>query len=306
MEDFIANFDDGSSEAWLPFSGQWEVIDNTYQQTELGTFDLGTSSPFSSDNYQMQARFRFLEGEMGAGFYYNMTNRDSKVGSQMFNFTQQGAAIQWGHFNGNGEFVFEGVANTKDVSDGEWHTLKLTVDNGRSSIILDDEIIVQDIALTYSSGYAGLLVSQSRVAFDDIELVLANQQNISLGESIELNQTYTFDDGNLEDWLAVSGEWALVDGVYEQQQQNEYDRISTLNVKMVGDYRFGTQMLYKEGDMSGGLIFNMLERDSKAQSQMVSFTANGTFLQWGSFDAGGIFNYQGGVSHCICSRWRMA
>ena len=48
--------------------------------------------------------------------------------------------------------------------------------------------------------------------------------------------------------------------------------------------------------MGGGLMFNMQQRDDKALSHMISFTGRGTFLQWGSFDASGVFVYQAGAN----------
>ena len=295
VEPFSDDFSSGNLDAWSQVGGNWEIINGELNQLEVGAFDMGLISPFSNSSYSLEARFRYVAGDMGAGFYYNVTNRDNKAGSQMLNFTQQGTAIQWGHFDDNGGFIFEGITDVQDVTDGEWHTLQVSVNNGRASIVLDDELLVQDIELTYTSGYAGLIVSQSHVIFDDVQITPTNQTSLALGDVFDLDQVYTFDDGNVDAWLPVTGEWQVNEGSYEQRQQNEYDRFSSLNLQMVGPYRLGTQLRYVEGEMGGGLIFNMQQRGSKAQSQMVSFTANGTFLQWGSFDIGGIFNYQGGM-----------
>lgn len=294
-EPFNDDFSSGSLENWVTFGGNWEIVEGELQQLVTDAFDMGAISPFSHNSYDLEARFRYADGDMGAGFFFNATNRDNKLGSQMVNFTQQGNALQWGHFGENGDFVFEGITNVQNVADGNWHTLHLTVANGRASIILDEELLVQDIELTYTSGYVGLMVSQSHVLFDDVQMIPNTESSLALGDILDLDKTYTFDDGSVADWLPITGDWQLGEGTYEQLQQNEYDRFSTLNVQMVGPYRFATQLKYVEGEMGGGLIFNMQQRNSKAQSQMVSFTANGTFLQWGSFDIGGIFSYQGGT-----------
>jgi hypothetical protein len=288
-----ANFDNGLSPDWTSFSGSWEVIDGEYHQTDEQGFDFGTVTNFQGDDYSMTARVRHVSGEMGAGFYYNMSHSDNKSASQMFNLTQGGTALQWGHFDEAGEFVYEDASPIPNVADGDWHTLQLIVQAGTATIVIDGEIVVSSIHLTYNGGYVGLLASQSHVIFDDVEVV--PQHEVRLGETMAITKTYDFEDGDVRDWLAFAGDWVVADGRYEQQQQTEWDRIAALNTKMVGPYRFSTQMLFVEGDMGGGLIFNMQHRDSKVESHMISFTGMGTFLQWGSFDSNGIFIYQDGT-----------
>lgn len=291
---FVNNFDDGFSPDWTAFGGSWEIIDGAYHQTEEQGYDFGTVFNFQGGDYSLSARVQYLGGEMGAGFYYNMMYPDSKAASQMFNFTQGGTAIQWGHFNEAGEFVFEDATPVPSVADGEWHTLQLNVQNGQSTIVLDGEIVAENLALTYDYGYVGLLASQSHVAFDDV--LISQHSGLNSSEAVALERVYDFADGNVADWLAFAGEWTAVDGRYEQRQQTEWDRIAALNTRMVGTYRFSTEMLFIEGDMGGGLMFNMQQRDDKALSHMISFTGRGTFLQWGSFDASGVFVYQAGAN----------
>lgn len=301
--EFTANFDDGQALNWTPFTGVWEVVDGSYQQTEAEGFDFGTTADFQGSDYTMTANLLYLEGEMGGGFYYNMSQPNNKAGSQMVNFTQQGDVLQWGHFSDNGEFVFVDSAPIPNVADGEWHTLELVVTGGRATVLLDGEIITADMALTYTSGYVGLLASQSKVAFDDVHVVPENA--LALGDSTVVDKLYDFEDNNTADWLPFAGDWGALDGRYEQRQTNEWDRISALNLRMTGPYRLSTEVRFIEGTMNGGLIFNMQQRDRKAQSQMISFTGNGDFLQWGSFDDEGIFVYQSGipVRSVLDSQW---
>jgi hypothetical protein len=289
----LTDFDGGDAAEWSPFAGSWEVIDGAYHQTDEQGFDLGSSLGFSGDDYSLTANVRYLAGDMGAGFYFNMTNPDSKNSSQMLNFTDGGETLQWGHFNEAGEFIFNDNTPVPNVADGEWHTLQLIVKQDVATIILNSEIVAEGIPLTYTSGYVGLLTSTSHVAFDDI--VISPQGAVNLGTVVPMDVSYDFEDGNAMDWLAFAGDWVMLDGRYEQHQL-EWDRISVLNNKMIGSYRFSSEMLHIEGDMGAGLIFNMQQRDNKASSHLISFTGKGSFLHWGSFDPDGVFVYKDGVN----------
>lgn len=297
LSNFLDPFDTDEPTAWNSFSGSWGIVDGTLQQTLPGAFDLGIASPFQGDNYTLTADIRYIDGEMGGGFYFNMSSRDGKAASQMVNFVQGGNAIQWGHFDEAGAFQFGGSTDIKNVADGAWHTLTLTVADGSADILLDDEIVAQNIPLANSEGYAGLLVSNSVVAFDNVAFTQNDSDDtLALSEPVEIDNLYRFDEAAVADWLPVAGQWQWQDGVYVQQQTNEFDRFSSLNLQMSGSYHFSTQLRYVEGEMGGGLIFNMQQRGAKNQAHMVSFAGEGTFLQWGTFDESGIFNYEGGVS----------
>ena len=165
---FKDDFADGDTKGWQVLSGTWQNIDTSYQQTSATGSDLGSVSLFQGDSYSATVRLKRLDGDMGGGLYFNMAQRDKKSVSQMINYTEGGKAIQWGHFDDGGNFVFEGRASVPDGNDGEWHTLGVAVKEGKATFTLDGEVIKKDAALAYNSGYVGLLVSNSKVAFDDI------------------------------------------------------------------------------------------------------------------------------------------
>jgi hypothetical protein len=107
---------------------------------------------------------------MGAGFYFNMETRQAKTRSQMVNFVEAGQAIQWGHFDEGGNFVFDGLAEVPDASDGEWHLLRLDVRPAGATVTLDGQIVASDIPLSYTGGFVGLMVNTSHIAFDDVRI----------------------------------------------------------------------------------------------------------------------------------------
>ncbi|KPV50705.1 hypothetical protein SE17_25340, partial [Kouleothrix aurantiaca] len=166
--DFKDDFADGDTKGWQVLSGTWQNIDASYQQTSTSGSDLGSVSPFQSDSYTATARLKRLDGDMGGGMYFNMAQRDKKNVSQMINYTEGGKSLQWGHFDDGGNFVFEGSAPVPDGSDGEWHTLGVAVKDGKATFTLDGTVIKKDAELAYTSGYVGLLASNSKIAFDNI------------------------------------------------------------------------------------------------------------------------------------------
>ena len=169
VDSFGDDFGDGDTKGWQVLSGTWQNIDGAYQQTSVSGSDLGSISPFQSDAFSATIRLKRLDGDMGGGLYFNMAQPDKKSRSQMINYTQGGKAVQWGHFDEGGNFVFEGSAPVPDGNDGNWHTLSVRMTGGKATFTLDGKELARDVKMTYTSGYIGLLVSNSKVAFDDVK-----------------------------------------------------------------------------------------------------------------------------------------
>jgi hypothetical protein len=112
-----------------------------------------------------------------------------------------------------------------------------------------------------------------------------------------LTLTLGFDDVSAEAaWLPVAGIWGVAeDGSYRQTALGLYDLVSYYGTPTSGDYQLSVDLQFLDGQMGGGLVFNAPDPTTKNLAQMVSFAGGGTFLQWGSYDAAGVFQYQGGV-----------
>lgn len=171
MAGFIDDFATGSGNRWRALNGVWQFVDQSYQQMSTVGLDLGSISTFQGESYTATVRLQRLAGSMGGGLYFNMAQRDDKMRSQVINYTGDGKALQWGYFDEGGNFVLEERVDVPDGGDGEWHTLRVAVHQGKATFILDDKVIAEGVALTYSSGYVGLFVSNSQVAFDDFMIV---------------------------------------------------------------------------------------------------------------------------------------
>ena len=99
-----------------------------------------------------------------------------------------------------------------------------------------------------------------------------------------------------DQWRVINGKWAFTDQGYEQAELGTFDRVTLLNRPIAGNYRLQAETRFVEGEMGAGLIFNAPTGESKNGATMVSFTGKGSYLQWGSFDESGVFEYQGGLS----------
>lgn len=163
QDDFAA----GNINRWRVLNGTWQFVDQSYQQLSSTGSDLGSISTFQGETYTVTVRMRWLDGSMGGGLYFNMAQREDKMRSQVINYTRNGTAVQWGYFDEGGNFVFEAMSDVPNGADGAWHTLAVAVHQGQATFLLDQTLLARNVPLTYPSGYVGLLVSNSKVAFDD-------------------------------------------------------------------------------------------------------------------------------------------
>ncbi|MCB9419867.1 MAG: hypothetical protein H6667_08685 [Ardenticatenaceae bacterium] len=193
-----------------------------------------------------------------------------------------------------GTFNYKGSASVTSVSDGGWHTMTLAVRRGRASVTIDDVVIADAIPLEYVSGYAGLFASDGHIAFDDVQITPAASLIGQLGTEETVDLGLNFADNGRAGLLFGPGQWQVADGKVSQQQLDQFDRFAALDIALAPDFRFSSDIHYVDGVMSGGLIFNMQRRDSKAESHIVAFTNDGTYLQWGQFDVNGNFVFLGG------------
>lgn len=100
---------------------------------------------------------------------------------------------------------------------------------------------------------------------------------------------------SIDSWQEVGGTWGWNNGAYEQTALNRFDLISYFASPIAGLTQMSVDLQFIDGQMGSGLVFAAPDMNSKNGAQMVSFAANGTFLQWGYYDDVGVFQYVGGV-----------
>lgn len=167
---YAAGFEQAHS--WLPFAGDWAVVDGMYvQRVPLG-FDRGTGlARFrAGERYSLSVRMRWLSGVMGAGLAFNLERPYVLVNGQLVRFTGE-SSLWWGYYDERSVFHATGRAFLPDdmhVADGGWHTLRLDVHPETFDVTVDGVEIAHDQVLRFTAGYLGLVTSESAVVFDDL------------------------------------------------------------------------------------------------------------------------------------------
>ena len=167
---FFSDFDN-DAKGWKSLSGSWTVKGGVYVQNDTKGFDYITiSQSASSSQYSLKARLRYVEGNFGAGFVYNIPNPEIRSGAQLVDLTDNGSFLRWGYYSKNDDYVYQGgIAVSPPVADGEWHTLHLIVQADSSKVFLDNKEITM-IKNLNQTGHVGLVTSQSYVEFDDVHM----------------------------------------------------------------------------------------------------------------------------------------
>ena len=295
------HYNDRDMSAWTPISGTWQVVDTGYQSTLLDGEPAAVSvSPHAAGDFDARLKLQVGDATAGGGLLFNMAETDRVANSDAVLVTEGGAQIIWGRFDANGVFTQTGQIPlaTPGLGDGLFHELEIRAAAGTYSIAIDGELLQEGISFPSLLGGIGLVNLAGTMTFDEIQIEVAPVQTAAAtgGGQAPVNLLFDFEDPTQElGWLPFDGDWVIEEGVYKQVELENFDRVTSFNQLMVGEYRLETQLRYVDGDMAAGFIFNMQNRDNKEASQVVAFTASGTFLQWGDFDEDGVFNYRGGV-----------
>lgn len=303
---------DGGTTAseWRPISGAWTANDGMYSQQDMTGYDYITMLDLpAQSHFSMEAQLRMRAGEMGGGFIYNAPTIDNRAGAQIIDMDDGGRFLRWGHYDAAGNYSYDGGAPLEvGLDDGEWHTLQLITHGAQSTVLFDGKELGQPDNLS-TVGFLGLVTSRAQVAFDD--LVIMALPAIDAPAAMDGNEAITasvataamtaitttafrddFADGNRKGWRVLNGTWQFTDGLYQQNNADGSD-MGAISTFQSDQYRVTVRTRLLEGSMGAGLYFNMAEREANMRSQIVSYTADGNQIQWGSFDDGGNFVLQG-------------
>ncbi len=305
---------DGSGDTpaseWRPISGAWTASDGVYSQQDMTGYDYITMLDLpEQSHFSMEARLRMSAGEMGGGFIYNAPSIDSRAGAQIIDMDDGGRFLRWGHYDAAGNYNYDGGAPLEvGLDDGEWHTLQLVTHGAHSTVIFDGKEMGQPDNLS-TVGFLGLVTSRAQLAFDDLVIMALPVLDIPTAVA-ETNVITTpvataaitdvaitgfrddFADGNHNGWRVLNGTWQFTDGLYQQNNVDGSD-LGAISTFQSDQYHVTVRTRLLEGSMGAGLYFNMAKREANMGSQIVSYTADGNQIQWGSFDEGGNFVLQG-------------
>jgi len=159
------------SERWSAFAGHWFVQDGTLHQ-DSGSFDHGVvvKDLYLRCDYRMEVKVRLVGGGSGAGFYWNLYDALTGETGNMMRYDGE-FPIMFGWMRGRG-FVGTGGATGDLRNDGQWHTMRMDVQNSKGTFDLywDGKRIVDGASSFHRSGYAGLQCSLGHCEFDDFAI----------------------------------------------------------------------------------------------------------------------------------------
>ncbi|MEM7030658.1 MAG: hypothetical protein AAF629_13915, partial [Chloroflexota bacterium] len=307
---------DINASGWQPVAGSWTAQDGLYRQNVIEGFDFITMLDHQPLlHYSFEARFRLIEGELGAGFVINAPDINQRAGAQIVDFTQNGTFLRWAYYDKETQaFTYQGgTALTVPVGDGNWHTLRVVVHDTYSDLYVDARKIAT-IDNVSQGGHVGLTTSQAKVEFDDVNLLAlppdqdgyalvdtvfvptgngltasADVQEVSLISRSEFTQ-------NASEWLPETGVWTVDEGHYRQNDITGFDYITMLDASPLSHYIFETDIRYIDGSFGAGLILNAPSPTARNNAQIIDFADNGSFLRWGYYSALGDYTYSNGTA----------
>ncbi len=155
---------------WRILSGNWQVEEGKLWQYISEGFDYTVLYPQVFSKYQVSTNFEQTDN-LGAGILFNLPSFDSYAGGQLVRLTHSDTeeGIFWGFYDMDGQFIGQGYLKL-ELDKARPHNLKLEVKETTYSIYLDGELLRDGLALKTPEGYLGLTVSESIVAFDDLQV----------------------------------------------------------------------------------------------------------------------------------------
>ncbi len=153
---------------WTPISGQWAFQDGVLTQSQREGFDRNISYEGTYSDYTLSVALRHLEGS-GGGVLFNMPQPDTKNGSHLVRFSEDGKAVFWGYYDQNGDFTGQGSADV-EAPGTDAHSIEVRVGAENYTVLVDGQVIVENVPLQSQEGHIGLTSSESVVAFESVQV----------------------------------------------------------------------------------------------------------------------------------------
>jgi hypothetical protein len=170
---------------WMPVSGEWKFKLGTITQEMSAGYDHLLLAPkFFKAPFILRSSFHHLIGS-GAGLAFGASEHGTHRDTHQVRYSDDGAAIVWGYFDQNDQFVTQGSASVQPpLTDS--HELELDVGN-TYSIKLDGQVIANDQALHSSVGRVGLQASVSTAQFDRFEVDRCRGETCTRWSGLEMD-----------------------------------------------------------------------------------------------------------------------
>jgi hypothetical protein len=170
---------DDSISGWNPVQGQWGfdrgyVVDSREANDSFSTYNRAIGREPEGGDYTYEVNVQYLDGEMGAGVFFNAPTRQSLDRAIVVRFVPDPAQpqVEWGYFR-NGSFTAVGnqIAPSPNAIKEKVYNIRVSVTSDLYSVWIDGEQIVRDQFLEPESRhlqpYVGVYTSQGSVRFTD-------------------------------------------------------------------------------------------------------------------------------------------
>jgi hypothetical protein len=152
---------------WARIRGEWRLTREGFAQIRQDNFDFVTLYKRRLAFVRYQVHVKYLSGLMGGGLVFNASSAEGKAGAQMISYSEHGTYVQWGYFDHDAIFRYQGGASVPSGADGRWHTIDVQLAGDTYSVSLDGTLLESGIPLVERGpGYVGLLASRPHVLFD--------------------------------------------------------------------------------------------------------------------------------------------
>lgn len=303
---YLETFSSTQRIAYRQFGGRWRLQEQRLVQSDPTEADRFAVIPFRlapEQNYQFDAYMQVLDGANGGGLAFNMQQKDDLRQSHMVRLgANEGRTyLVFGYFDENDKFIEQGAQPSIDLAQGA--TLRVLVQDGAYTILLDDQIQQAAVPLHYTGGYGALLTWFSNVAFDNVAITPVNP-NASVAadptatvaatsattSTVLLAQNFA-DAVDQSQWQALSGDWQFTDNALVQQMSSGFDHTISYADHFT-QFVLQARFRHGEGAAGGGVLFNRADNETEKSGHMVRYD-QGEALVWGYFDEQRTFITQG-------------
>jgi hypothetical protein len=169
---------------WMPVSGVWKLKATIITQEMSAGYDHLLLAPkIFKAPFVLRSRFHHLIGS-GAGLAFGASEHGTHRDTHQVRYSDDGAAIVWGYFDQNDQFVTQGSASVQPpLTDS--HELELDVGN-TYSIKLDGQVIAKDQEVHSNVGRVGLQASVSTAQFDRFEVDRCQAERCTRWSGLEM------------------------------------------------------------------------------------------------------------------------
>ncbi len=189
----------GANEAsWRVLSGDWVFTAEGYVQNNAAYANAATFyRAKTTGDYTIAVDLRYLEGGLGGGgLLFNGVDLTSINFASVVRYDAGGTFLQWGYFDGGGNFIFVDGRTVPFAGDGQRHRLEVRVTSDHYTIVADGEVVGESVrfpsaAPRRAEAYVGLHTQRARMRFEGGRLTVAQRVDPTVTPTVTPTITQT-------------------------------------------------------------------------------------------------------------------